>query len=324
MTAPFGTLYVGLVTPMDERGQIDEKALDLLIGYLLQRNIDGIALLTEAGEDPLLSHAEREALIERVGGKLKGNKQLLVTISAPSTRTAVDLARHAESKGATAVMLAPLMTPGLDYRALYRHVDRVARALQIPVYLTIRPNNALDGLAPEEIATLAEHERVTGVHLPIGSSGQIRGWARRMKDRGPVLTGCALAFSGAARAGASGVVCGLSMLATELAVESMSAVKAGEMDRIKKLERQTRPAVDMLGPPRSLEEADGVKKLAARLAKRPLTGAMPPLVPFGHIKEGLRLQGHKLKSFVRPPYEQVAGDQSDRLKAVLKSSGLLS
>lgn len=324
MTAPFGTLHVGLVTPMDERGQIDEKALDLLVAYLLQRDVDGIALLTEAAEDPLLTAAEREALIERIGTGIKDKKQLLVSVSAPSTRAAVDLARHAETKGASAVMLAPLMTPGLDYRALYRHVDRVARAVQLPVYLTIRPNNALDGLAPEEMATLAQHERITGVHLPQGSSEQIQAWARRMKSRGPVLTGCALAFSGAARAGASGAVCGLSMLATEVAVEMMSAMKAGELDKIKKLERQTRPAVDMLGPPKSLEELDGVKKLAARLAKRSLTGAMPPLVPFGHIKEGLRLQGHKLKSFVRPPYEQVTGEQSEKLKAVLKSSGLIS
>jgi hypothetical protein len=82
--------------------------------------------------------------------------------------------------------------------------------------------------------------------------------------------------------------------------------------------------VELLGPPRSLEELDGVKKLTAKLANRALVGAMPPLVPFAHVKEGLRLQGHKLKNFVRPPYEHVSPEQSEKLKAVMKSSGLLT
>ncbi len=321
----FASLYVALPTPMDERGQVDEPVLDQLVDYLLQRPIDGLALLTEAAEDPLLALDERRKLVERIAGRVKGKKPMLVSISEPSTRGAVDLARLAEKKGASALLLSPLKTPGLDYRALYRHLDHVARSVACPVYVTIRPDNALEGLAPEEIATLAQHERLRGVFLPQAPSEEIQTWVRRMKALpGPVLTGCSLAFSGAAKAGASGTICGLAMLGTDQAVELMGAIKASDTPKIKSIEKKVRPAVDLLGPPRSLEELDGVKKLTARLANRPLVGTMPPLVPFAYVKEGLRLQGHKIKSFVRPPYEQVTPEQSERLRAVLKSSGLLT
>src|SRR5262245_319184 len=102
---------------MDERGQIDEPALDLLVDYLLQQPVDGLALLTEAAEDPLLFHEERKQLIERITNRVKGKKPLLVSISEASTRAAVDLARLAEKKGAKAVLVSPLLVPGFDYRA---------------------------------------------------------------------------------------------------------------------------------------------------------------------------------------------------------------
>src|SRR5687767_10665107 len=172
MTEPvqFAILYVALPTPMDERGEIDEPAVDLLVDYLLQRSIDGLALLTEAAEDPLLSFEERKRLLERITARVKGKKPLLVSISDASTRSAVDLARLAEKKGAGGILLSPLKVPGLDYRALYRHLDRVARAVECPVYLTIRPDNPIDALMPEEVTTLAEHERCKGVFLAQGSS----------------------------------------------------------------------------------------------------------------------------------------------------------
>jgi 4-hydroxy-tetrahydrodipicolinate synthase len=321
----FAILYVALPTPMDERGQIDEPALDLLVDYLLQRTIDGMALLTEAAEDALLHFDEKKKLIEKISARVKGKKPILVSVSEPSTRAAVDLARLAEKKGAGGILLSPLKVPGFDYRALYRHLDRVARAVNCPVYLTVRPENPFEALMPEEVSTLVAHERCKGVFLPQGSSQEIEEWTRRVKPKsGPVLTGCSLAFSGAAKAGAAGTICGLAMLGTDQAVELMGAIKASDLKKIKSIEKKSQPAVDLLGPPRSLEELDGVKKLAAKLANRPLSGAMPPLVPFAYVKEGLRLQGHKIKSFVRPPYEQVTPEQSEKLRAVLKSSGLLT
>jgi dihydrodipicolinate synthase/N-acetylneuraminate lyase len=51
---------------------------------------------------------------------------------------------------------------------------------------------------------------------------------------------------------------------------------------------------------------------------------MRPTVPFRLIKEGLKHQGHPVKGHVRPPYEDVGHEESERLKLVLKSSGLVS
>lgn len=345
--ANFGSVLVALPSFFDERGQLDDKSLDHLVDYLLNSSVRGLALLTEAGEDAVLSPEERRHLIERVGRRVRGKKELVVGISAVSTREAIDLARHAEGQGAAAILLATDRVPGLGYRELYRHLDRVARATELPVLMVVRSGNAADGLAAEELATLGQHPRLAGVWLPeptgrapkrsSGEGGPIPGgpgpvhrrietWAKRLESRGgEIYGGCALSFLGAAKSGATGVICGLSMLATDLSVRMMGAVRRADVDEARSIEKKTAPAVDLLGPPRSAEELDGVKRLAARIARRSLEGSgLPLVVPFPLIKEGLRLQGHPIKSIVRPPFEQVGPEQIERLKSVMRGSGLIS
>lgn len=326
MAVPFASVFVALPTPFDESGLVDETALIHLVDYLARRDIAGIALLTEAGEDAVLSAEERATIVERVGKRLGGKRELLVQISAPATRAAVDLARKAEQAGAAGLIVAPLRIPGIGYRELYRHVDRVSRATTIPTYLSMRSDNAADCLAPEEQATLGQHERLSGVFLPDAPADDIRVWAKRMKSKdGVVFSACALRFADAARAGATAAICGLAMLATDQSTRLTEAVQRGDVDAIRRIEKKTRPAVETLGPPRAVGEEGGVKRLAAKLAQRPLDGMlMRPTVPFRLIKAGLKHQGHPIKEHVRPPYEDVGHDEGERLKLVLKSSGLVS
>lgn len=322
---PFASLYVGLPTPFDERGRLDEKAQDHLVDYLVARDIAGLALLTEAAEDPVLSPEERRQIVERVSKRPLGTKACLVAVSAIGTREAVDLARLAEQKGAKGILIAPLSAPGLGYRELYRHVDRLARAVQIPSYLTVRPGNAAAQLLPEELATLAKHEALRGVYLPQGTPAQIKPWTKRLKGKnGEIFSGCALSFGPAAKAGATGVICGLSMVATDAAARMVGAVQKSELDQQKKLEKEVRPAVELLGPPIPEDEQTGVQRLASKIAQQSLSPTQASSVPFAMIKEGLKAQGHPVPTFVRPPYEGVAPADVERLKHVLKTSRLMS
>ena len=325
---PFASLIVALPTFFDEEGKVERAGLDLLVGYLRQHGVGGVAVLTEAAEDPFLLPEERRLIVERVGAKLQGQAGLLVAVSAPSTREALDLARFAESKGATGILVSPLGVPGLGYRELYRHVDRIARGVSVPVYLTARAGNAVDVLAPEEQATLAKHPGLGGVFLPQSPPAQIKVWARRFKgrDTAAILSGCALTFATAAKSGASGAVCGLSVLAVDASQRLMDAVRRADVDAARKIQKKTEPAVSYLGPPRSPEEQQGVEKLASKLAQRPLTrSATEAWIPFGLIKAGLELQGHKkISTLVRPPSEPPSPERLQRLQQVLRGSELLS
>lgn len=323
---PFASIFVAVPTPFDDKGGVDVAALTHLVDYLSRRDITGVALLTEAAEDAVLTVDERTKIVERVGKRLAGKKDILVSVSAASTREAVDLARHAEQNGAQGIVVAPLRVPGLGYRELYRHLDRVSRATSIATYLSLRLDNAVDCLTPEELATLGQHERLAGVFVPGASAEKTKLWAKRMKARdGVVFSACALTFPEAARAGATAVICGVAMLATDQSARMADAVSRGDVDTIRRIEKKARPAIEQLGPPRSPDEESGVKRLATRLAQRPLEGLLlKSVVPFRLVKKGLELQGHPVKPHVRPPFEDVGAEESERFKLVLKSSGIVS
>lgn len=323
---PFASIYVAVPTPFDDRGAVDEPALVHLVDYLARRDVAGLALLTEAAEDSVLSAEERHKIVERVHKRLAEKKATLVGVSAPSTRDAVDLARHAEQSGAAGILLAPHRIPGLGYRELYRHLDRVSRAVTIPTYLSLRLENAADCLSPEESATLGQHERLAGVFVPDAPAEKIRTWAKRMKTRdGVVFGGCALTFAESARSGATAVICGVAMVATEQSSRMMGAVERGDIDMIRRIEKKMRPGIELLAPPRPPGEEGGVKRLANRLAQRSLDGLLlKPTVPFRLIKKGLEIQGHPVKAHVRPPFEDVGAEESERFKTVLRSSGIVS
>lgn len=319
------SLYVALPTPFDDRGRVDEKAVDHLVDYLVAREITGLALLTEAGEDPVLTPDERRLLVERVLGRPLQGKGVLVAVSAIGTREAVDLARLGEQKGAKGILIAPLSAPGLGYRELYRHVDRLARSVQIPSYLVHRPGNAAAQLQPEELSTLAKHEALKGVYLPQGTPAQVKPWAKRLKGKGvEIFTGCALSLGPAARAGATGAICGLSMIGIDAAIGVVNAVRKSDVDALKKLEKEVRPAVELLGPPIPDEEQTGVQRLASKIAQQSLSATQASSVPFSMIKEALKAQGHPVPAFVRPPYEAVPAADVERMKHVLKTSRLMS
>lgn len=320
-------VFAALPTPFDDGGRIDQKALDHLVDYLASRELAGVALLTEAAEDPLLGPDERRVLISSILGRLKGKKPALVGISAPATREAVELAKHAHAKGATGILIAPYRLPAYGYRELYRHLERLSKSVDLPILLSVRPENAIDALSPEEVATLARHSGLAGVFCGDPSAASIEAWARRIKKRedAAVLSSSSLAFSAAAKAGASGSICGIAVIAAEQSVRLFAAISRGEHEAAGVMEKRLAPAAELLGPQRGPDDLDGVGRLAAKLARRSLDGTnLAPTVPFALIKEALRLQGHPIKNRVRPPCEPVSADASERLKAALRVSGLMT
>jgi 4-hydroxy-tetrahydrodipicolinate synthase len=327
VSPPIQGVFAALITPFDESRAIDTAALSRQIDYLAGRDLAGLAVLTEAAEDAVLTAEERERIVKGVAKRLKGAKPFVVQISAASSLEASDLARLVEARGGSGVILAPPRIPGLGYRELYRHVDRVARSITLPVLLLARPGSALESLQPEELATLFKHEGIRGVLAPHASVGGIQAWVKRFKKRkGAVLTGCALACSDAVGAGATGAVCGLAALAPQAATEIWEAATDGEKLAAARLEADLAPLVEALGPAARLEAAEGVERLAAKIARRSLRGpALALSYPFPAIKVALGLLGHDLRPDVRPPFEPLrAKADLDRLRSVLRRSGVLT
>ncbi len=119
-------------TPFDANDEIDPAALEAQIEWVYACEVDGI-VLAMVSEVLRLSTGERRHLAELACSLGLQHGPVIISVGAESTKVAVDLARHAESVGATAVMAIPPISVELADRELVAYYEALLRAVGIPV-----------------------------------------------------------------------------------------------------------------------------------------------------------------------------------------------
>jgi 4-hydroxy-tetrahydrodipicolinate synthase len=150
-------LIVAPLTPFTRDLAIDDRALARQIDYVIAsaRPAFIIAAGVEAQEYTYLSLEDRKALIRRTVELVDRRCPVMVGISHPSFRTAIELAQYAEALGAAAVqMLAPLRAhggPPTD-RDLVAYLEAVGRETSLPITLYLNAGPGADVSIPATIA----------------------------------------------------------------------------------------------------------------------------------------------------------------------------
>src|ERR671913_913154 len=101
----FGGLMPAMVTPFDERGEVDLGATEAVIERFIEAGVSGISPLGSTGEASHLTADERKRFAEEIVRIVGGRVPLVVGVGATGTRETVELARHAEEVGTNAVLV---------------------------------------------------------------------------------------------------------------------------------------------------------------------------------------------------------------------------
>ena len=157
-------LIVAPLTPFTCDLKLDEPALRRQIDYVVADC--GATMVVAAGvetqEYTYLSLDERKALIRATIELVAGRVPVMVGVSHPSFRTAVELAHEAERLGAAAVQLLAPLRPfaGAPTRDdLVAYFEAVARETHLPITLYLNPGPGADVSIADTIA-LARLPRV--------------------------------------------------------------------------------------------------------------------------------------------------------------------
>jgi 4-hydroxy-tetrahydrodipicolinate synthase len=119
-------------TPFHADESIDWDTLDGELDWLLERGVQGV-VMAMVSEVLRLSHDERRQMAERVCRKVGSRGAVVISVGAESTRTAVELACHAEQSGAAAVMAIPPVSIVIGKDELLAYFRRLIQAVAIPV-----------------------------------------------------------------------------------------------------------------------------------------------------------------------------------------------
>jgi 4-hydroxy-tetrahydrodipicolinate synthase len=142
-----------LVTPM-HNGSLDEDAFRAFVEWQIREGSTALVPVGTTGESPTLSHAEHRRIVELCIETADGRVPVIAGAGSNSTQEAVELAEHAESAGADAVLVVTPYYNKPSQRGLYAHFRAVAEAIGIPLIIYNIPPRSVIDMSVETMAQL--------------------------------------------------------------------------------------------------------------------------------------------------------------------------
>lgn len=151
-----------LITPMNEKGDVDFEALNKLILWQIEQGTHGLVLCGSTGEGSLLTREEKLAIFHRAVELGKGSIQLIANIGGCSTQKSVDLAIDAENLGVDAcIAIVPYYVKPTE-QGCWIHFSEIAK-VGLPLYVYHHPGRTGTKLSIEALLEIVRIEGVSGV-----------------------------------------------------------------------------------------------------------------------------------------------------------------
>ena len=151
-----------LITPF--RGnRVDFDALENLIDWQIDSDIDALVALGTTGEPCTLSDAERSAVIECALARCARRVPMIVGVGSNDTRKAIQYAVEAQMLGADALLVVTPYYNRASRQGLVEHFTAIANKVEIPIIMYNVPSRTGMNLEPRVVAELAKHPMLCAV-----------------------------------------------------------------------------------------------------------------------------------------------------------------
>ncbi len=158
--AGLGPILTAIVTPFDERLEVDETAFVDLMAHLAAHGSDGFVVAATTGEAPTLTDAEHLRLVELAVAERPEGTTVVASTGSNDTRHACEMTERATALGADAVLSVTPYYNRPNRRGVIRHYEEVARATDRPIVLYNIPSRTALDLPNDLLAELAQIDRV--------------------------------------------------------------------------------------------------------------------------------------------------------------------
>lgn len=169
-----GTILTAMITPFDERGEVDAREAARLASWLVDRGNDGLVVAGSTGEGQTLDPKERSTLVAAVKEAVAGRAAVVANAGSNDTRDSVRAVREAEAAGADAILAVVPYYNKPTQKGMLAHFGAIAQATTLPVIVYNIPSRTGTNMLPDTLLELArEHSNVVGVKESSGDLLQI-------------------------------------------------------------------------------------------------------------------------------------------------------
>ncbi len=170
--AKFHGSMPALVTPFKD-GKVDEHAFRALVDWQITSGSHGLVPVGTTGESPTLSHEEHRRVVAICIDEARGRVPVIAGAGSNNTAEAIELARHAESVGADAVLVVTPYYNKPTQEGMYHHFKAVNDAIGLPIIIYNIPPRSVVDMSIDTMKRLYELKNIVGVKDATGDVGRV-------------------------------------------------------------------------------------------------------------------------------------------------------
>ena len=160
----YGQILLPLITPYDEKEEVDYGAYEKLIEYLIENDLcDSLIVTGTTGEASLLTFDERVELMKTALKAADGRKPVIAGTGCASTKETIALTREAEKLGIeTCLIVCPYYNKPTQ-EGIYQHFRAIAESSACKILLYNIPVFVGVNMEAETVGRLAALPNIVGV-----------------------------------------------------------------------------------------------------------------------------------------------------------------
>lgn len=235
-----------LFTAYDGEGHVNLSVMRELVEWHLTHGVSGFYVLGSTGEGLLLSESERCRVAEAIVDQVRGRVPVIVHVGALTTRTACELATHAQRIGADAVSAVPPLFYEVGPEGIQEHYRQIGAASHLPVYLYHVPGRTPGSLDIDTLLSLIRTvPTVAGMKYTSYDLFTMRKIVDLTEGRLNVLSGPDEMMVASLAMGADGAIGTTQNLLPRLFRETYEAFRAGRVGEAQALQARINHVVDL-------------------------------------------------------------------------------
>lgn len=152
-----------LITPFNEKGDIDWLAFDNFVEWQIEQGSDGLVPCGTTGESPTLSHDEHKKLVKRCIDIVNKRIPVIAGTGSNNTTEAIELTIEAKDDGADAALIVMPYYNKPSQAGMIAHYKAINDAVNIPIIIYNIPGRSVVDMSNETMAELAKLPNIAGV-----------------------------------------------------------------------------------------------------------------------------------------------------------------
>jgi 4-hydroxy-tetrahydrodipicolinate synthase len=170
----FTGLGTALITPFNEKYEVDYYALKKLIAHQITGGVDSLVILGTTGEAPVITFDERDKIIETVVDEVAGRTKIIVGTGTNDTKHVVEMNEQAGKHNVDGMLIVnPYYNKGTQ-ESVKAHYGYIAERTNLPILLYNVPGRTGMNMLPETAVSIHErYSNVVGIKEASGNISQI-------------------------------------------------------------------------------------------------------------------------------------------------------